>query len=532
MTSISEFLASLTGPERARRPARFGVIDIGSNSVRLVVFDSETRTPAVFFNEKVLCGLGEALERTGRLSEPGKLRAFDALRRFKALTERMDLRAVVAIGTAALREAEDAPGFVSDVADRLGVPIRIASGEDEARLAAQGVLLGDPWADGVVADMGGASLELTTISPEGSGGDGVTTALGPLRVMAWSALSPSKRDARIDAALEAALTPALRKPEALYALGGSWRTVIRCHMERTEYPLRVLHGYSLPAVEAVAAAEWVSALDPEEIREMTGVSDRRAEVTPAAARVLLRLLKAVKPQRLVLSAFGLREGVLWEHLPDEMRQKDPLIDACQALERSSARMPGFGDELWALMKGALEPFEPGEARLARASCLLADACWRTHPDYRARASFELVTRNALGGLDHQDRLYIGAALLHRYKGGKRAFRAEPSMTHLPLREQGRAEAVGRGVRLGAVIAGAAPGLLPRCALRREPPGAFPSEESAPRPGQAEGEPRGAQGWLVLRLPGPAGALWGEEVEKRLQAFAEALGLDGRVEIAQ
>ncbi|MEL6977648.1 MAG: exopolyphosphatase [Pseudomonadota bacterium] len=513
MTSFSEFLASLGGADRSQRPARFGVIDIGSNSVRLVVFDSATRTPAVFFNEKILCGLGETLEQTGRLSERGRERAFEALRRFQALTERMDLRAVAAVGTAALREAEDGQEFVADVAARLGVSVWVAEGADEARLAAQGVLLGDPLANGVVADMGGASLELTTLTPAGAGAGGVTTALGPLRVMAWGGLSNGKRDARIDAALEAALTPALRRPPALYALGGSWRTVVRCQMERVNYPLRVLHGFSMPLSEAAAAAEWVAGLAPEAVHEMTGVSERRAAVTPMAARVLLRLLKAVKPERLVLSAFGLREGVLWEHLPAALRERDPLLDAAEALERSHARMPGFGAELWAWLRGPMAPFEPREARLAEAGCLIADASWRTHPDYRARSSFELVTRNALGGLDHEDRLYIGAALLHRYKGGKRALRAEPSMAYLSEEKAMRAEALGRGVRLGVVIAGAAPGLLPRCDLIR----------GAPEPG-AEG------GTLTLRLPGSAASLWGEEVEKRLHLFADALGLAPRFEI--
>lgn len=485
-------------------PVRFGVIDIGSNSVRLVVFDSETRTPAVFFNEKVLCALGSTLEADGRLSPTGRERAIAALRRFVALTSRMNLRSLVAVGTAALREAADGADFVEEVRREVGITVRIAAGEDEARLAAQGVLLGDPAAQGVVADMGGASMELVEISPQGAGPGGVTTPLGPLRLQGWKNGAAAKKADKIDKIIAAVIAKSMRKPPALYVLGGSWRALVNCYMEQNNYPLRVLHGFAMPYQQALAAAEWGAGLTREQVMELTGVSDSRAEVTPPAALVLSRLLRALKPERMVLSAFGLREGVLWEQLPAELRRRDPLIDACAAMEASISRMPGFGRELWDWLRPVLHPFGAGEERLAFASCLLADANWRTHPDYRSRSSFELVTRNNLGGVDHSDRLFIGAALLNRHKGGKRAMRSEPAIELLTPDRLQRAEAVGRGVRLGAMLSGATTGLLPDCPLSRI------------------GE--GAEERLVLTVGGQAKALTGEEVQKRLEAFGSALGL--------
>lgn len=510
MATFGDFIASLTPEQRREIPARFGVIDIGSNSVRLVVFDGQTRTPAVFFNEKVLCALGSSLEENGRLSAEGRERAVAALRRFLALTERMKLRSVVAVGTAALREAEDGPEFVEEVRSALGLEIRIAAGEDEARLAAQGVLLGDAAAEGVVADMGGASMELVEIAPSGVRPGGVTSPLGPLRVLNWKS-NGGKRAAKIDKILEAAINGRMRKPPALYVLGGSWRAMVSCYMEKSGYPLRVLHGFALPYEEAVAAADWTATLTSAQVSELAGVSESRAVVTPPAAAVLSRLLRMLKPKRMVLSAFGLREGVLWEQLPEEMKSRDPLMDASEAMEAAASRMPGFGHELWDWLRGALEPFAPGEERLAHASCLLADASWRTHPDYRSRSSFELVTRNNLGVVDHAERLYIGAALLNRYKGGRKAMRSEPAVELLSPEMRQRAEAVGRGVRLGAMLSGAAPGLLPACPVRRV--------------GKDENQT------LVLKIGAEAAALNGEEVAKRLDAFGSALGLPTRLEVA-
>ena len=496
-----------------------GVIDIGSNSVRLVVFDSATRTPAVFYNEKKLCGLGETLERDGRLSPEGRRRCLEALRRFVMLAERQGITDLVAVGTAALREAEDGPDFVAEVRREVGIEVRIADGEDEARLAAQGVLLGDPFATGVVADMGGASMELVEISPKGVASGGVTTPLGALRILNWKTQSGARRDAKIDKIIAEALDKSearLRKAPALYVLGGSWRALINCYMEEYDYPLRVLHGFSMPYERALAAAEWASTLEPAEVIELAGVSESRAVVTPPAGAVLARLLRTLRPKKVVLSAFGLREGVLWEQLPDELRERDPLIDACAVMERTISRMPGFGIDLWEWLKDALEPYRRGERRLAHATCLLADANWRTHPDYRSRSSFELVTRTTLGGVDHTDRLYIAAALINRYKGGRKAMRQERAMEMLPPEDRQRAEALGRGMRLGVMLAGAAPGRLQDFSLTRE--GVDRSE------GKGKGET------LVLKVREIVRDLVDEEVTKRLETFGAALGVSTRIEM--
>ncbi|MGD1869615.1 MAG: exopolyphosphatase [Neomegalonema sp.] len=479
---------------------RVGVVDIGSNSVRLVVFDGAARSPSVFFNEKVLCGLGEELQTTGRLAEAGKARARAAIRRFAALSERMNLTALIAVGTAALRDAEDGPEFVARVAAETGLSIQVAEGVDEARLSAQGVLLGDPEAHGVIADLGGASMELVFVK-DGEVGSGVTTPLGPLR------LNRIRGDhtKHVDAARKKSVSRRLLKPPALYVLGGSWRALINAHMAQTDYPLRVLHGYALDLDEAIATAEWGAHLTPDEVRDLAGCSERRARDVPESADVLSRLLRVIRPERLVLSAFGLREGILWEHLSEELRSQDPLVQVCERMERESGRMPGFGHELWSWLSPLFPEFDEPRRRLALAVCLLADVSWRTHPDYRARSCFELVTRNTFGGVDHAERLFVGAALLFRYKKGNRMVAEEPAVARLLSAEDLRqAEALGRGVRLGAMISAAAPGVLPNCPIEALSDG------------------------LKLTLPNVYAALEGEEVVRRLEAFAQALGLPGEL----
>ena len=482
--------------------ARIAVIDVGSNSVRMVVFDGAERSPAIYFNEKVLCGLGADLSKTGRLSEAGKIRALDALDRFKALADGMDsLRVIDAVGTAALRDAEDGEAFVDQLQHRTGLDLRVASGADEARLAAQGVVIGEPDASGVVADIGGASMELVELN-DGVVGHGVTTPLGPLRFdpMATDA------DTRIDGVLEAAVTAPgggrrFAKGRDLHIVGGSWRALVKAHMASRKYPLRVLHGFSLPGREARAMADWGARLTVEAVREHTSSSERRAVVTPGAARVLARLIRALDPKRVTLSAFGLREGVLWEHLPEDLRRQDPLLQPCAVIERRESRRPGFGAELWDWLAPTLPNFEPERVRLARAACLLCDASWRTHPDYRSISSFELVTRNNFGGVDHRGRVFIGAALLYRNKNAKDAMEKIPATELITRSERLAARALGRGMRLGAMLGAASSGILPNARLERD------------------------KNSLTLELCGPTKKLAGEELSRRLRSFAEALELD-------
>ncbi|MEO1291797.1 MAG: Ppx/GppA family phosphatase [Pseudomonadota bacterium] len=483
-------------PDAATRNA---VLDIGSNSVRMVVFDNAGRAPAVYFNEKVLCGLGRDLQRTGALSVEGREMALEAIIRFAKIQRILKLESVEAVGTAAIRDAVDGQDFVGEVATKTGITIKVASGEDEARLAAQGVLLGDPMASGVVADIGGASMELVRIG-EGAVGEGISVPVGPLRLAEARKNSPgNKVDRHIDQALKAA-NGRFAGARRLYLVGGSWRCLFKAHMEHTGYPLRVLHGFQMPCAQAMDVAKWGSQLEIAEIRRLAKASASRAEVTPLACKVLERLLKHIQPDEIVLSAFGLREGILWERLPPARRMQDPLVEACRDIEKASARAAGFGDELWEWLRPLLLGWSPARQREGHAACLLSDACWSAHPDYRSRACFELVTRNNFGGIDHEGRLFIGAVLLSRDRDGRHAMRQEPAISQL-LSEQdlGEAEILGRGIRLASTIAAASAGYLPHCRLTSE------------------------GGVLVLTMSGEAASLKGEGVQKRLLKLARSVG---------
>lgn len=483
---------------------RIGVIDVGSNTVRLMVFEGGRRSPAVVFNEKVMCGLGAGLAETGKLDPSGRARAMTTLKRFAAITPALHVGALSGVATAAMRDAEDGVAFRDEVAAETGLELDIVSGPTEARLAAQGVIFGSPRAHGVVADLGGASMELCRID-HGRPGLAVSTPLGPLRLQAL-------RDDR--KALQAALSAETKElgddfkldGERLYLVGGAWRALARARMVRTDYPLRVLHEYVLTADEAEEMAVWAENTDPDKIAALPMVSASRAPVLPMAARLLRHLIGVLSPGEVMLSGFGLREGVCLENMPATLRARDPLLAACERQEQNRARAPGFGAELAEWVVQVVPPRNAAEERLVRASAHLVDVNWRIHPDYRINGCWETVTRTTITDAGHQGRVFMGLVLASRYKRARRAAEDTPLTELLDETELARAFCYGTAFRLGAVLAGATPGVLPDCIVSCDP------------------------GRLDLTLEGIAADFAGEEVDKRFAQLLRELDAEGVIRL--
>ncbi|MFQ6549739.1 Ppx/GppA family phosphatase [Aestuariibius sp. 2305UL40-4] len=433
----------------ARALARVGVVDVGSNSVRLVVFDGAARSPAYFYNEKIMCALGAHISETGRLNPEGRTRALSAMRRFRALADGMGISPLTAVATAAVREAEDGPDFRAEVERETGIRLWVIDGTEEARLSAQGVLLGWPGSYGLVCDIGGASMELAELD-DGRVGRRMTSPLGPLRIEdVKGGKSGQKKYIKDEIAKLADEMGSTGK--RLFLVGGSWRAFARIDMERRGYPLTVLHEYRLTASAIQKTAKLIEESDLDELRNRCGISSARMSLIPLAAPVLKRLVRAFQPRDITISSYGIREGMLYEQMPAPLRQRDPLIEACRFAEAKDARVPGFGRTLYAFIRPLFKSAPEGKRRLIRAACLLHDVSWRAHPDYRHEVCFDLATRANLGGLKHSERIWLGLALLHRYKSNRDGTRFEHLYDLIPEDDQRQAEAVGKAMRFGAML---------------------------------------------------------------------------------
>lgn len=491
------------GP-KARDLSRVGVVDVGSNSVRLVVFDGAARSPAYFFNEKVMCALGAGIAESGKLSPDGRTRALSALKRFCKIADGIGLPNLTAVATAAVREASDGPDFVQQVLEETGLKIHVVDGREEARLSAQGVLLGWPGSYGLVCDIGGASMELAEISG-GIVGRRVTSPLGPLKLTDIAGGAAGRR-AYIKTTLDELADAMGKQSDRLFLVGGSWRAIARVDMHRRGYPLHVMHEYRMTSRDVRETAKYIADSDIEELRRDCGVSSARMALVPIAAEVLKGLVWRFKPHDIAVSSYGIREGMLYEHMPQDMRDRDPLIENCRFAERKDARLPGFGRRLNKFVEPLFKTLPEHRKRLVRAACLLHDVSWRAHPDFRGEVCFDYATRANMGGLGHDERVFIGLALLHRYQNQRGGTRFSHLFDLISERELQDAEVLGKAMRFGAML------------------WANPDDETA----KLHWAPK--KKVLSLTITSAASPLFGEVAEARFQSLAKTLDATAQVDL--
>jgi exopolyphosphatase/guanosine-5'-triphosphate,3'-diphosphate pyrophosphatase len=473
----------------------------------LVVYEALKRNPTPIFNEKLLCGIGRNLEDTGVLDEAGAQRALAALARFRTITDGLGVGHVVAVATAAVRDAGNGLTFVRDAEKACGFDVKTLSGDEEAALAAEGVLSGIPDATGLAGDLGGGSLELGELF-DGQCGRGVSLSVGPLRLVDASAGNTSRAANIAKAAFQTVPWLHEYKGGRLYVVGGIWRALAKIHMAKTDYPLHILQNYEIPRREINQLVELISGLSAKSLEKVEGLSKRRIDALPYGAIVLRELIAATSIERVVVSAFGVREGLLFNLLTDEDRLRDPLIDACKEASLRQARSSTMAAALEEWSGPVFQNEQPRQRRLRRAACLLSDIGWRVHPDYRGSRCYHEVIQMPLAGITHEERLMLAAAIVTRHLGADEA-RGRREVAEL-LGEDAYewANQMGLTLRLGYTLSGSTPALLKQSSLRLD------------------------DKTLTLALQEKVDTLSGEIVAKRLSSIAQAMGRDSRIEISK
>ena len=456
-------------PERAKRVDRrpYAIVDIGSNSIRLLVYDQLGRAPLPRFNEKSLARLAEGLAKTGAIAPDNFRRAVEAVRRFRAIADAMGVARIDAVATEAIRRASNGPKLAQAIEGESGLKVRILSGAEEARFATLGVISGFFRPVGAVGDMGGGSLEVAEAIDDHVGERWISLPLGALPVEAMLSEGVSAAKRQVDEILRSRVPHALARP-AFYAVGGGWRALARAHMEAVGAPVKVVQGYTLPAAEAREFARAISRLTPAKLAATPGVVERRARTLPAAALTLDRVLKYLAPERVVFSALGLREGFLYSQLTREEQYLDPLIEGAQLIGLPLARVPEFAPELASWTEGLFQGETAAEKRLRVAVCALSDIAWRDAPDLRAEESFRRLIEFPFIGVTHSERVFIAAAIHARYVGRPDAPWLSPAIKLLTRAERRRAQILGRATLLAYRFSGGVPAVLKSARLRIEP----------------------------------------------------------------
>jgi exopolyphosphatase / guanosine-5'-triphosphate,3'-diphosphate pyrophosphatase len=481
---------------------RQAVIDIGSNTVRLVVYAGYPRAPMPVYNEKSRVALGSCLAGDGVIDDATMAKALAAIGRFELLARSMKVDRLRVVATAATREAKNGRALVEG-AKKLGIRIDVLDGDTEASASGLGVISDKPDADGYVGDLGGGSLELIRIS-KGKLGSRISLPLGTLRHRVLKDKSPKQIEQMLRQDIVAALEGEflIEKGLPFYLIGGSWRSVARLHMHQSGYPLTILSNYEMPPDAPQQMLPLVG--DAAALAAIGIVSASRIPALPGATALLAGIVRLFEPSKLVTSIYGLREGLLFDQLSASERREDPLIAATRFEGERLARFPFHGDALADWIAPVFAGLSHGDARLCRAACLLADSVWNVNPEYRADHALDHALDGNWPGVTASDRAIIAAALWTVH-AGKRTL---PEMLAGLAKPGALAQAViwGLAIRLAQRLDGGSGAAL------------------------ADSWIEGNESVLRLRLGPRAARLKSNSVQRRLAQLGEALGY-GRVEIA-
>jgi exopolyphosphatase/guanosine-5'-triphosphate,3'-diphosphate pyrophosphatase len=458
--------ADPTAQGRIRGAEPVAVLDIGSNSVRLVVYERHARALTTLYNEKTASALGRGLAQTGRIAEANMERALTAMQRYALVARLMRVGKVHVLATSAVRDATNSKSFVAAIEQVMGEEVRVLSGEQEAHFAALGVVAGIPDFEGVVGDQGGGSLELSSLV-RGHDAVGETHELGVIRLQDDCGGSPSRAPALAHTRLKASKVLTGNSSKLFCAIGGTWRSFAKIMQVQSRYPLHMVQHYMVPADEVVALCENIiaAASAGKAIPGASSVSSARRELLPYSAAVMSELIKVGGFEQIVFSALGVREGYLYSLLSPEEQAIDPLRQAAEEMNLLRSRSPAHAADLVLFGEQLLEAIGWSETaeqrRLREVASHLADIGWRGHPDYRGEQSVDMVAYGSMIGVDHPGRAFLAHVLAVRYMGLKHKGVSHPLLSLAGEVGAQRARLVGALLRVAYPLSAAMAGVLPR-----------------------------------------------------------------------
>ena len=494
--------SNLEAQGRLREREPVAIIDIGSNSVRLVIYEGLSRSPSVLFNEKVLCGLGQGLAETGKLDKVARQRALTSIRRFSQLCTQTEVGELHVLATAAAREADNGAKFIDEVEAITQSSVKLLSGQMEAYYACLGAVSGFDKPDGIVGDLGGGSMEL--ISTDADKQQATTSPLGGLRLLESSGSDLDKAEKIARKELQDIKIKWPGKSRCFYAIGGTWRNLARLHMFANDYPLDVVHDYTVKAKDYIEFCKRVAKGKTDELKGIEEISKNRQNLLPYGAISMIAVLEHLKAKEVKMSATGLREGYLYSLLEEKMQKQDALLEATGELAILRSRSPQLSIEMADWTGKAFSSIgideNRQEKRWRQAACNLADVSWRSSSDFRAEQSLGIINNAGFNSISHEGRAYLAIVNFHRYQGlGSK--QQPPQYTRLATEETAKkARLQAAFFRVLYIFSAGSEEIIPNLKLVRT-----------------------AYGNLVFEIPKALEALVGEKPENRLSHLSREIG---------
>lgn len=480
------------------------VIDIGSNSVRLVIYDSLQRVQIPLFNEKILCGLAEGMEIKGLLSKTGVQQAKASFARFMHLCKLMEISHIFSFATSAVRDASDGKEFVNYLQKTHNVKIDVISGQEEAKYASLGAISTLNNANGIIGDLGGGSLELASVkNKEYKNCDSLP--LGPLRVNGDKNLSRSELIEYIDYQLSKTFLNQIPPEQNFYPIGGAFRTLAKIHMDKKKYPLKVIHNYKASASSFVNTLEVISRMQALEFKKVEGVSSiKRAKHLPYAALISSRIINYAKIKNVIFCAYGVREGILYDKLQKNIKKSDPLICESIKISQRGTQSENYAQTLYQWLLPLFRNIKPEHERLVLAVCYLSDISCFENAGYRGELAYKRVLDSSLVGISHKQRMFMAVALYQRYNYSLKNLNLKKMKSLINEKSLERAQKLGLIIRLARSLSSSCEHVLDKTTIN------IKSKK------------------LILKIDRQYSNLVGEAQEKRLRQLANFLHVEFEV----
>jgi exopolyphosphatase/guanosine-5'-triphosphate,3'-diphosphate pyrophosphatase len=507
---VTQDEAAEAGQNKLKIWPRRAVIDIGSNSVRLVIYDGPPRTPLSIFNEKALCGLGRRAPGSNAMLDEAMAEALTTLRRFKAVWQQAGEPPVTVFATAACRDASNGAAFLKEI-EKVGFSPVVLSGEEEARFAALGVLSAAPEVlvrrkenrPHLAGDMGGGSLELVRFaeSLDEPIEDQISLPLGPFRVMAECGPKLKDAEAFVQQQLDGHEWLAEDKADDFYTVGGAWRAIAKLHMAHERYPLPILHHYEIPADDAIEMCRLIEAQSEKSLLMMPGMQAKRVDTLPHAAMVLRLVMQHTRAKKMIVSAAGVREGILFDPLADKVKERVPFLRLAFEYGRRYSPEPEFGHAVFNLTDGIFRDEAPEEKLVRHAACLMCDVASLHHPEMRAEYASGMALQSPFIGVDHPGRVALAAVLYQRHFGRPVSLPKYIPAKLMSERLAWYSQRVGMAIRFVADFSPKSAASLKECRITHQ------------------------AGELIFTAPKSLEPLMGDTPRRRFGLLSEELGLD-------
>ncbi|MGH7658066.1 MAG: HD domain-containing protein [Gemmatimonadales bacterium] len=412
----------------------FAALDVGSNSIRLVVAVYDPATGIRIMDEvKEQPRLAVGLAATGLLDDAAMERAYQTLRRMRAVCERRGVHRLAAVATAAVRDAANGEAFCRMVRDELGIPLRIISEEAEAALTYRSVDHHFSLAGGrtIVADIGGGSLELTG-AVDGLVEQAISTPFGAVRVTEQfldDGRKPFKQIRRIRNTVRRQLRRAMPGREwtraQVIGSGGTFTNLGRMAAARRDKKLPPeVHGITIPVAEVEQLLDRLAHMTVEERARIPGLNPQRADIIVGGLAVTAAVLDWVEAREVTISAFGLREGLLLEmagvgeaiQVSEPLRLIKEFVERCHVDLEHAEHVRVLSLDLFNQLQDELGAGSD-ERRLLEAAALLHDVGQMMSYRKHHKHSYRLIMHGERLDLPPRDRALVAlVARYHRRKG--------------------------------------------------------------------------------------------------------------------